>query len=497
MKNKTTVLFAIILVFALVFFAACTTKKPVCGNGVCEPPDENQNNCPIDKGGDCPQVPPQNGELLTINISQLEFSAQNTDLFKSSTRFRPTSNNSGTIYLTEFQDHETSRVTEGSWSLRNSSCLLESECPNSLVKMLNDNSIVKVDAFRTKNKKIIIDFWGTPKWLSSSSDETKIDETTYEYQLHPPKDYAKWNAAIKKITEYYSQFKDVEFYFEIWNEPDLKNFWRGDTDQYLELYGETAKAIKEANPGIKVGGAVPNKWDGKIGSDPKLLNIELIKYAAKNNLPLDFISWHHYNTGLAAQKAVDAYKKALSEAGYAKTPEFVISEWNAPTSQARNSGYAPILMADNMLAFYKNGINVQTVYAWQDDSASEQDSRYYGLITQAEKARPVLYMHKMFDDLSRDTLGVALNQDQNIAWIISKTSQGGCYKIILGKWDEGNSSKETPYTLAISDAKKLVNAEAASVKDSYNEKTLTTSGNSVSFGLRGNEMMGIKFCVKS
>ena len=44
-------------------------------------------------------------------------------------------------------------------------------------------------------------------------------------------------------------------YWEIWNEPDgRRDFWTGTPEQYYKLYEITAKAIKNYDPNVKVGG---------------------------------------------------------------------------------------------------------------------------------------------------------------------------------------------------------------------------------------------------
>jgi hypothetical protein len=73
----------------------------------------------------------------------------------------------------------------------------------------------------------------------------------------PPKDYKKWEALVKGFVEHcvkrYGRKEVRKWYFEVWNEPNIV-FWSGTQEKYWELYKHSAKAIKEVDPWLKVGG---------------------------------------------------------------------------------------------------------------------------------------------------------------------------------------------------------------------------------------------------
>ncbi len=106
----------------------------------------------------------------------------------------------------------------------------------------------------------------------------------------PPKDYDKWGALIKNLTEHFTERYGADevktWYFEVWNEPNLKpGFWTGTQDDYFKLYKYAALAVKSVNKDYRVGGPATAgaAWE-----------TEMIDYCYKNNLPIDFISTHSY-----------------------------------------------------------------------------------------------------------------------------------------------------------------------------------------------------------
>ena len=106
----------------------------------------------------------------------------------------------------------------------------------------------------------------------------------------PPKSYDKWAELIRRLVahfeERYGHDEVKTWYFEVWNEPDLRNaFFTGTRDDYFKLYDVTANAIKSVSPDYRVGG--PATAMGQY-DEP------FINYCFTNHTPLDFVSSHSY-----------------------------------------------------------------------------------------------------------------------------------------------------------------------------------------------------------
>jgi xylan 1,4-beta-xylosidase len=126
-------------------------------------------------------------------------------------------------------------------------------------------------------------------FMPSQLAKKKTYSFHYRNNVSPPRCYKEWGAYIKAfITFLLKRYgnKEVEsWWFEVWNEPDLKGFFSGSKKDYFKLYEVTARAIKKVNPNIKVGGPSTSacRWID-----------EFMKYCLDNDVPLDFISTHHY-----------------------------------------------------------------------------------------------------------------------------------------------------------------------------------------------------------
>jgi xylan 1,4-beta-xylosidase len=112
----------------------------------------------------------------------------------------------------------------------------------------------------------------------------------YRPVVSPPKDYARWDALIEAFAHHLIERYGIEevsqWYFEVWNEPNL-DFWAGRPRQstYFTLYDHTARALKAVDARLRVGGPATAQaaWVA-----------DLIRHAHEHQIPLDFVSTHVY-----------------------------------------------------------------------------------------------------------------------------------------------------------------------------------------------------------
>lgn len=148
----------------------------------------------------------------------------------------------------------------------------------------------------------------------------------------PPEDFARYAAIARHIVLHYNQGWASGLhagirYWEIWNEPDLGQvFWSGTAQQYYDLYGKLARAVKQADSQAQVGGpaiAAPN--------DDSPYRDRFLDYVRAQQLPLDFYSWHWYATDsydpLDFNRIAHDLRMRLDQHGLSQSKSF-LTEWN-------------------------------------------------------------------------------------------------------------------------------------------------------------------------
>ena len=142
------------------------------------------------------------------------------------------------------------------------------------------------DAILNAGMRPFVEFGFMPQRLASG------EKTIFWWKgnVTPPRDYVKWEELIRALvrhwTNRYGHDEVRSWYFEVWNEPNLKDaFWTGDETEYFKLYDVTARAVKSVSSEYRVGGPATagRAWVP-----------ETIEHARTAGVPLDFITTHDY-----------------------------------------------------------------------------------------------------------------------------------------------------------------------------------------------------------
>jgi xylan 1,4-beta-xylosidase len=128
------------------------------------------------------------------------------------------------------------------------------------------------------------------------------DKTVFRYRgnITPPRELGAWTALISRLVghwlERYGAHELRQWFFEVWNEPNLPAFFTGKQSEYLWLYAATARALKSLDPGLQVGGpaTAANAWI------PQFLD-----FCETQAVPVDFLTTHHYPNDAFGQPGAD------------------------------------------------------------------------------------------------------------------------------------------------------------------------------------------------
>lgn len=195
----------------------------------------------------------------------------------------------------------------------------------------------------------------------------------WQGRVDPPADLDAWadlvGAACRHWVARYGAEEVRRWYFEIWNEPDLNAFWNGTRSQYFALYAVSARAVKAADPALRVGGPatsnfVPDdRFDGEVEDTSRQLTAfaedldaldwhgvwieEFLAYCAAHHLPVDFVSAHPYPTDWALdghgntckrtrkrrslEEDVEWLRQAVARSAYPRA-ELCLTEWSSSPS---------------------------------------------------------------------------------------------------------------------------------------------------------------------
>ena len=119
---------------------------------------------------------------------------------------------------------------------------------------------------------------------------TADPQVLYGANTNLPESLERWGSFIEAFIRYllhrYGKKEVEQWYFEVWNEPDLRHpFFNGTQEDYFALYDTTAKTIKKVCPALRVGGPATS---GSHWIE------DFVTHCRRDSIPVDFISSHQY-----------------------------------------------------------------------------------------------------------------------------------------------------------------------------------------------------------
>jgi hypothetical protein len=189
----------------------------------------------------------------------------------------------------------------------------------------------------------------------------KIDQ----WVVHPT-DYAEWEELIFQMVKHCNQEKKFGIeYWEVSNEPDIGEDggcpFRFNQEDYVVFYKHTAAAVRRADPKAKAGGPAL-AWYGSNISDA------LIELCGTTDTPLDFFSWHVYNSDPNYfRKTIREIKAKLAKYPKLNNCETLIDEWNMSLDTPNlDPAFQPAFILETTLAFHDEGVSRSAYYHIRD-----------------------------------------------------------------------------------------------------------------------------------
>jgi len=136
-----------------------------------------------------------------------------------------------------------------------------------------------------------------PPEAAASAKSGRLSEPWMRADRFPPRDYGRWyelvRAVVRHQVERYGPEAASQWYWEFWNEPDLRFYWPQTPEEFLKTYDYAAAAVRDALPGAKVGGCGPANPAHPIFRQFLEHCTAGTNYCTgEKGAPLDFITFH-------------------------------------------------------------------------------------------------------------------------------------------------------------------------------------------------------------
>lgn len=305
------------------------------------------------------------------------------------------------------------------------------------------------DAMLARNIRPFVEFGFMPGALASTS------RTQFWWKGHvsPPSNWEKWADLLRACLNHwvyrYGKKEVQNWYFEIWNEPNLKPFWDGTRSQYFHLYQVSVEAIKSVDSAFRVGGPatsnfVPDeRFDGEeedksrhqtfLAQDINAMQWkgvwikEFLDFCEENHLPVDFVSTHPYPTDFALDgygvcRGLTRHKestredilwlqKVIAESAYPYA-EIHLTEWSSsPSSRDMSHDYLPaatyVMKTNVECSDLANSLSYWTFTDVFEEAGAGPEAFHggFGLLTLQGIKKPTFYAYEFLNRLGDIEIG--------------------------------------------------------------------------------------------
>ncbi|HAM25692.1 MAG TPA: hypothetical protein DCP11_03060 [Microbacteriaceae bacterium] len=230
-------------------------------------------------------------------------------------------------------------------------------------------------------------------------------------------------------------------YHEVYNEPDLRDertaepiFYAGDLEDYLDLYRQTALAIREADPQARIGGpalaaaSVNGEWIRRF-----------LAMVQEEQLPLDFLSFHHYGT-FSVQKSIDTVLGILAEFDVFQQLELHLNEYNSfvidyPRGGPQDTHLLGAAFAADLPRLLR--VSPLTRVSWAQFLDSGHDN-FSGMIDIEGAEKPLYRVYRLYQSMPVERRRVNITGPEGLGAIAS--SDGGRSAVLA--WNRHSAGLE-------------------------------------------------------
>jgi xylan 1,4-beta-xylosidase len=250
-------------------------------------------------------------------------------------------------------------------------------------------------------------------------------------------------ALIDHWKERYGEDEIDQWYFEVWNEPDLSGFFPYPLEDYFKLYKTTAEAVRAECAKCRIG--------GPASAIPYAAEEAFEKWIVANPEPIDFISTHAYgvkegfldedgSAGTVLDPDPDSvsgrmrHSRELLNATPLKNLELHFTEWSSaytPTDYMHDQYHQASFILDKVKRAtpYVNSMSYWTF----TDIFEENGPRFtpfhggFGMINLEGIKKPSFHAFKFLSRLGSEDIA----SDDNQSWI-TKSKDGSIQALV---WD--------------------------------------------------------------
>ncbi|MFL5732013.1 MAG: GH39 family glycosyl hydrolase [Chloroflexia bacterium] len=242
-----------------------------------------------------------------------------------------------------------------------------------------------VDGIRAMGKEPFICLSYMPETVSASRSS----------RVQPPGDFGEWGQLVRATVLHLNVERKLGIrYWEVWNEPNQWDFWKGSFEDYLRLYDVTAAAVISADNKALVGGPAFSSFE-PMGISQFLQHEASLGEGGRVN----FLSWHAYGRSQAEMAAQIREAREMVSRYPGLHPELFVTEFNvSPGGPGDTSAYeetdtvqGAIELLRSVESMERERLDRALLFELKDGRGPASYWGRWGVLTNDGRAKPIYY----------------------------------------------------------------------------------------------------------
>ncbi|WP_419797813.1 MAG: GH39 family glycosyl hydrolase [Terasakiella sp.] len=259
------------------------------------------------------------------------------------------------------------------------------------------------------------------------------DSWGFGEHMKPPHELkTEWENHVRQLVR---TFKDKVWVWEIWNEPDLKHFWRFSRQEYFETWKIAHNVIRE-----ELGDTALIAGPSFVQFDKEYLQ-DFLDFSLKEKLQIDVLTWHSLHTRISAIPENVAYVRHHFMNNPRYTP-LKIKRIHIDEFGGRGSQYSPGTTLTYLWQLENARIDAAAKACWPN----EEESLYYcdsdtlsGLVTDDLRAKRAPWW--LFAKYNESRKAVRLTVKGQTVWLpaLAWEDDQGRVQVLFGLAEASNA----------------------------------------------------------
>ncbi len=257
-------------------------------------------------------------------------------------------------------------------------------------------------------------------------------------QRSTPTSYSAWGDILKTYAAHAASgpAEHRVGYHEIYNEPDNRDFFSGNINDYLQLYESGVRGIRNGDPDAVVGGPAIAFTDAWV--------TPFLEHVHTRSLPLDFFSFHFYPTvpynSSTVAGVINEMRAKLAVYPEFATTEMHLNEYNSfKIDYPRGGKQERHQLASAMLSDFHYFLTQPdlTMVHW----AQFQDTgggNWSGMISRSGHRKAVFNAYKLYQEMPEDRVSLNIDGEHEVEGFAS--SDGSRAAMLL--WNTTTHTQE-------------------------------------------------------